>query len=800
MKKRNLLPLFLILLLIVTSCKKKENAVIRDIIPNINIDYNSEKEIVLSDLFFAENYDLNFLDNKNLSLDFNKKRNSIVLKTKTDFVGVTLLKFMLDDNFYNIPITIKKNKSYKFQFTPDSSYNKIYLFGSFNGWNRSDIEMTDPDGDGTFEAEAVLEPGVYAYKFYGDGKEIVDESNPDRTPNGFGSFNSLRTIEEPKMENIYLHLVNYRKENKQTSITFYVEGNKFSSKLQFENIIALLDNGKINVENIKINGPKITISLPSKKLNDKKIIRLLITKDGRNTNFQQVVLENGAPIDTSSNFAWNDGIIYSLMIDRFNDGNPSINKKIEHDSLSDKANYMGGDLQGVVDKINSNYFNNLGINTLWISPVNDNPNTAFREYPEPHRWYSGYHGYWPISSNKVEEKFGDMSKLKELVDSAHSHNIKVLLDFVSNHVHKDHPFYQNHPEWFGQLDLPDGRKNIRFWDEFRLTTWFEPYLPSFDYLGSSEVLDTVTNNAVWWLKHTGADGFRHDAVKHVPNKFWRELTQKLRKEIEIPTGKTLYQIGETFGSYDLISSYVNNGQLSSQFNFSLYDVALPTFLKKEASFKGLDKEMQKTFSVYGIQHLMGNIMDSHDKNRFMAFADGDLDVSEWSAIEQGWNNPPNVDNPNNYKKLILYMAYMNTIPGLPVIYYGSEFGMTGASDPDNRRMMRFDNQLSKYEKRTMKEVSKIIKLRSKHTALRYGDFYTLIADNNIYAYVRSDLNERILVILNKGENRVTQKIELPIVYGASKITSLIDGKALKVRTNKVTIKLNKQNYNIYQIN
>ena len=72
--------------------------------------------------------------------------------------------------------------------------------------------------------------------------------------------------------------------------------------------------------------------------------------------------------------------------------------------------------------------------------------------------------------------------------------------------------------------------------------------------------------------------------------------------------------------------------------------------------------------------------------------------SEWSAIEQGWNNPPMVDNPESYKKLTLYMAFMNTIPGLPVIYYGSEFGMSGASDPDNRRMMRFDDDLTRKRK------------------------------------------------------------------------------------------------------
>ncbi len=109
--------------------------------------------------------------------------------------------------------------------------------------------------------------------------------------------------------------------------------------------------------------------------------------------------------------------------------------------------------------------------------------------------------------------------------------------------------------------LPDGRRNLRLWDEQRLTTWFEPYMPSFDYTKSDAPIDYMTDNCVWWLKQTGADGFRHDAVKHVPNRFWRALTKKLEEEIEVPTGKKVYQIGETFGDYNLIGSYVNNGQL-----------------------------------------------------------------------------------------------------------------------------------------------------------------------------------------------------------------------------------------------
>jgi hypothetical protein len=96
-----------------------------------------------------------------------------------------------------------------------------------------------------------------------------------------------------------------------------------------------------------------------------------------------------------------------------------------------------------------------------------------------------------------------------MITNSSSVPMKVILDFIAHHTHLEHPFYQQHPEWFGKLDLPDGRKNLRLWDEHRLTTWFEPYLPSFDY-ASREALDTMSSNAVWWLKQTDADGFRHD--------------------------------------------------------------------------------------------------------------------------------------------------------------------------------------------------------------------------------------------------------------------------------------------------
>ncbi|GAB1350686.1 hypothetical protein MASR1M107_29010 [Ignavibacteriales bacterium] len=103
------------------------------------------------------------------------------------------------------------------------------------------------------------------------------------------------------------------------------------------------------------------------------------------------------------------------MIDRFKDGDKSINKPVVRDSVFPPANYQGGDFQGIIDKIKDGYFEKLGINTIWISPVNDNPMTAWREYPAPNRWYTGYTWILTNQRYKVEEQFGTMAKLKELV-------------------------------------------------------------------------------------------------------------------------------------------------------------------------------------------------------------------------------------------------------------------------------------------------------------------------------------------------------------------------------------------------
>ena len=583
-----------------------------------------------------------------------------------------------------------------------------------------------------------------------------------------------------------MHIIGFEQQENAVTYRFRVTPAAESTPVTPEDIIVLLDNTKLAVPLVIGESNTFALRIDKKDLKGSQLLRVAANLQGSASHFVNCRLSDGAPLSGDTFTNWQDAILYAIMIDRFNDGDSSINAPVLHPQLSTKANFQGGDLQGILDKMREGYFSSLGVNVLWISPVNKNTPKAQREWPAPHRYYSAYHGYWPIDPQEVDPRFGTMALLKELVAEAHSRDMRVLLDFVANHVHEDHPYFRGNRGWFGELDLADGQQNIRLWDEHRLTTWFEPFLPSFDYQGSERALETMTDNALWWLEETGVDGFRHDAVKHIPNAFWRTLTRKIKSR---GLDRRIFQIGETFGSYSLIQSYVNNGQLDAQFNFNLFYTARATFLDPAADFKHLASEMKKTASVYGSNHLMGNLIDSHDQIRFIALADKDLTLQSENGKELGWTNPPQVDDTLSYRRQRLFQSFILTIPGTPVVYYGNEIGLSGADDPDNRRMMRFGEELSGAERRMLGRVRKIVQLRRQHSALRYGDLQVLSTDADCIAYLRSDFNERILVILNKSGNKQARALSLPSFYDIRSATNLLTSANYTVENNLLQIEV-----------
>jgi cyclomaltodextrinase / maltogenic alpha-amylase / neopullulanase len=794
---------------------------IRDLIAPIELVAGKTDTLFVPDLFYAESYALTFEPNPLIDIWNDTASKKLALTPKPDAEGWLKLAFSQGSSQYKIPVRVKRLIQHTFRYTPRGTEKTVYLMGGFNNWNRSSLPMTL--NGGVYEKTLALDDGRYEYKFVVDGVETVDENNPVKQPNGFGGFNSILLLAPLHPEKTTLHQLEKRIKNDYTELHFYYESQPKSSeqkqndtkqieqrnkKLVAASISAFIGNQSIPDTELQIVDDRIIIKLKQAAIRGEQIVRLAVTEAGRATELQTVKLRDGKPLGATESvpfgaksygaaWSWNDAILYSILIDRFSNGDTTNDNPVKRDSLYKPANWNGGDLRGVIQKLDDGYFDSLGVNVLWLSPVYQTTPKAYREYPPPHRYYTGYHGYWPTRSDSIDAHFGDMETMKELVVKAHNRNMKVLLDFVGHHVHIEHPIFKEHPEWFGTLDLPNGRKNLRLWDEYRLTTWFEPYLPSFDF-SNRDALEFMTDNAVWWLKNTGIDGFRHDAVKHTPNEFWRRLTQKIKAQIEIPEKRIVYQIGETFGGNDLIASYVKNGQLSAQFDFNLYDNAIYTFLSGKGSMVSIDNGLRSAHRVYGITNQMGNMMDSHDKVRFAALAERDIRPDE-DAGQVAWTRPPTIDSASTYKKVCLYMAYLMTITGVPVIYYGDEIAMTGAADPDNRRMMRFGNAVNEKERVVFANVRQLTKVRETHSALRHGDYKALFLSTDAMVFLRSDMNEKILVALNKGETPQKVSVKLPPFYHFTKAISLLNTTSYTVSSDELTLDIPALGYEVIRV-
>jgi len=448
-------------------------------------------------------------------------------------------------------------------------------------------------------------------------------------------------------------------------------------------------------------------------------------------------------------------VLYSLMIDRFVDGRTDNDMPLNSPLVNPKVDYWGGDILGVTQTLERGWFDSLGVTTIWLSPITQNPYDAWGQIHDPETKFSGYHGYWPYYATAVDVRYGTEAELRELLDKAHADNKNVILDYVSNHMHIQSPTLTAHPDWTTPSDTPDGRPNRQLYDEFRLTTWFDDHIPTLD-LERPEICAQLTDSALFWVQHFDFDGFRHDATKHVPEQYWRMLTRKL---IDSLPGRTFYQIGETYGSTALINSYVKPGMQDGQFDFNVFDTFTWATVDEGGSFEGLANRIAEDLSVYGSHHLMGNITGNHDRPRYICLASGDVRRDEDNKAA-GWHRDIRVTNPVGYQYLKMLHALNFTIPGIPCIYYGDEYGQPGANDPDNRRWMQFDG-FTPDEQATLAETCRLGHLHDNSMPLIYGDYKLLTVDNDVMAWSRTYMGETVVTVLNKGKEPRTVEVTLP---------------------------------------
>lgn len=657
-----------------------------------------------------------------------------------------------------------KKTLYSFLYEPTGDESEIKIKGEFNAWNPNNTVL-EKKGN-SFSAYEMLSPGTYQYLFVVDGVEMLDAQNSDSTSNGMGGWNSVINIAGPDPEKVPTISTDSYSDN-----TFTLKSNN-----PIEKVYAYWGNTLLPAKSILVTGQSIDVSIPKNaELTKRSTIRLWAYNEEGVSNDVLIPLHNGKVLTSSDQLSRDDYesmVMYFLMVDRFNNGNTTNDRPLNIPEVNPKADYFGGDLPGVTQKIEDGYFTDLGVNTVWLSPITQNPEGAFGKYPEPETSFSAYHGYWPISNVRVDDRFGTSEEFRTLVDKAHDSGMNVLLDYVANHVHEQHPIYQQNPDWATNLYLPDGSLNTERWDDHRLTTWFDTFMPTLD-LSRMETVDPMTDSAMFWLTEYGIDGFRHDATKHIPEIFWRTLTSKIKKRVISETGQPVFQIGETYGSHELIKSYISTGMLDAQFDFNMYDRAVSAFAGA-GSLSDLASSLKESIKYYGDHNLMGYITGNQDRPRFISYADGSLKFGEDTKYA-GWNREISLQDTVAYRKLSALTAYMMSIPGIPCIYYGDEYGSPGGNDPDNRRQMQFD-ELDRHQLATRNRAKKIIQIRNNNLALIYGGTQILEEGESHLVIQRQYFDNSVISVFNTGDQPLS--VDIPVNGNLNFNGKILDGDLL----------------------
>ena len=407
-----------------------------------------------------------------------------------------------------------------------------------------------------------------------------------------------------------------------------------------------------------------------------------------------------APID------WRDEAIYMVMTDRFRNGDP----QNDLDSAPGRADWwQGGDLQGVIDELD--YIKGLGMTAIWITPVAEQRT-------------GGYHGYWTLDPYKVDPHLGDMSKLQELVRRAHEKNLKVVLDVVVNHLGYGHPWLSDglHPGWF-HSDCP-----INFADQSSVENCWLAGLPDLN-TENPVVRAYLVDWANWLIDQTGVDGFRVDAARHLSKDFLRAFATAIHAK-----HPTFWMLGEIFSSgYRYQSGFLDAG-LDAVTDFQTYDNVRIGFdprgnLGQLTTAPSLAADLGA-----GREDARAIFIDNHDVPRFVG---------------------PDAPDAATKARLEQALVYLFTMPGTPILYYGTEIALPGGSDPDDRRPMLWTGG----DETIRQLVHDVATLRQAIPSLRRGSFDEIRSERGLVVYDRRGGPDVAVVAINGDEERA---VDVPL--------------------------------------
>lgn len=463
-----------------------------------------------------------------------------------------------------------------------------------------------------------------------------------------------------------------------------------------------------------------------------------------------------------------DDVIYFIMPDRFADGDPSNNDPRKSPGLYDRTKgrfYHGGDFQGIINRLP--YLKELGVTAIWINPVYDNTDRPDEKemYPEtengPRRPTTAYHGYGAIDFYGVEEHYGNMRLLQELVDKAHSMGFKVIQDQIANHTSPYHPWVADRPTptWFYGTVENHLSNNWQKWTQMdphasdatrrrNLEGWFIDILPDLNQ-EDEEVSRYLIQNTLWWVGTVGFDAIRMDTLPHVPRPFWRDWSAAIHSEYS-----NVNILGELFDGDPALLAYFQKGHvghdgvdtgIDTVYDFALFYAIRDVFAKGE-SVRKLSQVLAHDY-LYPHPETLVPFIGVHDMGRFM---------SEKGATIEG---------------LKLAQVFLLTTRGTPLLYYGDEIAMQGGSDPDNRRDFPggfpgdprnafTEAGRTPEQNEVFNHLRRVIRARAELPALRRGTLVHVYDEEQQTVFARRLGDQIVFVAINNDSKPATIKFKL----------------------------------------
>jgi glycosidase len=535
----------------------------------------------------------------------------------------------------------------------------------------------------------------------------------------------------------------------------------------------------------------IDLSIAPNARNGKRTLRITAPQGSADTPFEIVNFPN-----RQTNFQGfsPDDVMYLIMIDRFADGDRDNTDPIESRGVYNRENkfyYHGGDLQGVIDHLP--YLKELGVTALWLTPWYDNYDRLNRIELKEDRPSTAFHGYNPHDFYGVEEHFGTLEKLQELVVVAHRAGFKIIQDQVMNHTGPYHPWVDDPPTptWFNGTRQKHLNNVFQTWvlhdprpgEQLKKETmegWFLDFLPDLNQ-HDKEVERYLIQNTLWWIGMTGLDGIRMDTWQYVPNSFWQKWTSALKREFP-----NVRVVGEVKDGDVVHTSFFQGGKvrfdgvdsgLDSLLDFPLFYSIRQAFAEGET----LDR-LPKTLSadyLYTNPEMLVTLFGGHDDGRFM---------SEKGATIDG---------------LKLANTFLLTTRGIPQLYYGDELAMFGPDEPTTRkdfpggfpgdRRNAFTREgRTPPQQAVFEHIQKLNRIRSASLALRRGRLINLHVSPQQYAYARMQGGEIAIIAINNEISTAALTFDakqIGITDGVVFVDRLGVSREVRIRDGKGTVEL-----------